>query len=1859
MTKNTIYYLLFTLFPFLCFVMEYSASEEKSNVVKTTTVLKVRQVCDTDRDRAALEDLYRIAGGENWLRKENWLSNLSLGQWEGISVNAEGCVTEIFLGENNLEGTLPSSIGDFSELSILSLESVFGGTTKLTGSLPIQIGNLSNLTQLYLSNNNFQGGFPDEFYNLTNLNIFSITSNSSFGGTISEDIGNLTNLRILYLSGNGFTGELPTRLGELNNLTLLSLSSNAFTGSIPQQLSNLTNLEHLYLHENMLSGSVPEDLANLVQLQSLYLYNNDLEGCFSDRLRIFCGLGQQDNSELSGYDFRENPKLDDFLVFCNNQVISCEDQPDCSTLQVTLAPTNVSCFGENNGSITATPSGGMITYSFLWSNNQTSSTITNLSPGTYTVTVTDGNGCTTTQSTTITQPAALSGIITTIATIKCANGNDGSLGTSFSGGTTPYTYAWNTGSVESTITNLSEGTYELTISDANNCEFRMTTTLSAPSDITGSLIPQMVSCIGASDGLITGMFSGGTAPYTYAWNNGATQSSISGLSPDTYTVTVTDFSNCSITQSAVITAPVALSAAIAAVQDVSCDGQNGSIELAINGGTMPYSYSLDGTNFQAGTSIPNLSAGDYTITVRDNNNCETQVMATVSPCTNNTQITCTVFQSVTTANTNDGQIQLVITDIGISKQLSISSSVLPNGEPIISDLNEGDTTIVLTNLVAGEYDFFVFSTDPIVTCNLILEIQSCRERDSLALVALYNSTNGANWTRNDNWLSDQPIDTWFGVTVGNEGCVTRLELCQNCYTTFADRVGNNLNGILPSELGALIDLNILAIFKNDNLTGSIPPEIGQLSKLSNLSLFNNQLNGSIPFEMGQLTNLKNCYLYSNQLSGIIPSELVGLTTVEELYLFNNELTGTIPAELGQLPNLIDIKLQNNNLSGCYEEALRSICDITFDFSNNPQLPWEGIFTNFCNGGEQEGAICNDGNELTFDDKIQTDCSCLGVDFETKIDCSIIKSPSDMNASDGQIQLVVTDIGENKQFSISSAAIPNTPIIFDLSPGDTSIIVSDLAVGEYDFFVFSTNPIVTCNLILEIQTCRAQDSLALVDLYNSTNGGNWTNRWDLSSPMDTWFGVTLNEEGCVNELNLFNNNLNGSIAVEIGNLSELELLSLSTNELIGEIPLELEKLTRLRTLDLGINNLSGSIPSELSKLTNLRALSLASNQLIGDIPSSIGDLVLLQELYLDQNEFTGIIPSSFEKLNELQILHMYDCGLIGEIPIGFGDFSNIKRIFLHENDLSGCFPGNFLKLCQIGASPFPDEPGYNFSNNPKLPWQGDLAQFCNNQEQIGATCNDGNPNTQEDVIKENCECLGKTCNSITTNIQNTICFGESFSFNGQLLTESAVYIDTIPTTLGCDSIINLELKVVESITENETVTRCEGETYDFKGAILAESGTYRDTIKNNQGCDSLVSVLELIILNDVPISNTIFTCNRAEVGLDTVMETSVEGCDSVVVTETLLNPSDSTFLMEFTCDENQEGTRINVLTNQFGCDSTIFIAILLDDTKRQTNFEIITCNPTEVGIDTLVIATLSGCDSLIITATTFDGIVRQSEVERTTCNPAEAGLDTLMVTTLLGCDSMIITNTILLASDTTTLFEETCEASEVETIMQSYTNIAGCDSIVVLEIRLENQEPILLEADNIIINTVEEAVPINILENDVLPMNADDWIFTVTEPPYSGEVINRGGNQFFLDDPEATTNSTIDSFTYEICLTNCPNICDNAKVTLVIDNNCIDQLKKNIPSAFSPLSFEVDNKIFDPRAAFSGCIDSNDDNFELIIFNRWGETVFHPIIYEAWDGSSANNSTDIMPRATYYYHLKIRQPAPLKNKILRGPINLLY
>lgn len=320
--------------------------------------------------------------------------------------------------------------------------------------------------------------------------------------------------------------------------------------------------------------------------------------------------------------------------------VTISDQNGCSLTQtatvnappaisLSAAGTDAACNGAATGAATATASGGSGTLTFQWSDpaGQTTATAAGLVAGTYTVTVTDGNGCTSTTSVSIAQPPALALGVSAV-TVACFGENTGAVMSNISGGSTPYSYLWSSGENTPDISQKTAGTYSVTVTDAGGCSATMSATITQPTALTASATQQEIGCFGGNDGSILLTAGGGTGPYTVAWSgpNGfsGAGTALNNLSAGNYTATVTDAAGCTRIQNVALSQPAAaLTITLPALGDTVCFGAaTGTAPATTTGGTLPYQY-LWSPGGQTTAGISGLASATYSVTVTDASNCTT------------------------------------------------------------------------------------------------------------------------------------------------------------------------------------------------------------------------------------------------------------------------------------------------------------------------------------------------------------------------------------------------------------------------------------------------------------------------------------------------------------------------------------------------------------------------------------------------------------------------------------------------------------------------------------------------------------------------------------------------------------------------------------------------------------------------------------------------------------------------------------------------------------------------------------------------------------------------------------------------------------------------------------------------------------------------------------------------------------------------------------------------------------------------------------------------------------------------------------------------------------------------------------
>ncbi|HTJ53127.1 MAG TPA: SprB repeat-containing protein [Cyclobacteriaceae bacterium] len=306
-------------------------------------------------------------------------------------------------------------------------------------------------------------------------------------------------------------------------------------------------------------------------------------------------------------------------VYYDTLVNSCP-----SSLVANIEKHDASCFGLADGTLSAIVTDGKAPFTYSWSNGATTSAITGLAAGNYSVLIKDANGSSLQLSSTISQPNEI--IITGTVNNPVCTAN-GSIDITPSGGSGGFTYTWSNGATTQDLSGLQSGTYSVTVKDSTGCAVQKSFTLTNTNQIIITPLATQPGC-NQSNGSINITVTGGTAPYTFVWSNGATTEDIQNLPPNTYKVTVTDSTGCSASLSYVLRENNTLKLN-AIVKQTSCqDDASGAIDLLVSGGTAPYTFvwSNGGTT----EDLTGLTAGIYRVTVTDSNGCTITLQVSVS-----------------------------------------------------------------------------------------------------------------------------------------------------------------------------------------------------------------------------------------------------------------------------------------------------------------------------------------------------------------------------------------------------------------------------------------------------------------------------------------------------------------------------------------------------------------------------------------------------------------------------------------------------------------------------------------------------------------------------------------------------------------------------------------------------------------------------------------------------------------------------------------------------------------------------------------------------------------------------------------------------------------------------------------------------------------------------------------------------------------------------------------------------------------------------------------------------------------------------------------------------------------------------
>jgi gliding motility-associated-like protein len=389
-----------------------------------------------------------------------------------------------------------------------------------------------------------------------------------------------------------------------------------------------------------------------------------------------------------------------------NVIIGISNTPVVATM---VDSTGVTCFSDCDGAATANGIAGTAPYTYDWFSaaHQLTPAATGLCPGIQGVRVVDANGCFDTAMVVIVAPAKL--ILAKASNNPTCNGDsDGTISVVASGGTAPYTHSWNNGSTSAILVNLSPGTYIDTVTDAHGCSAIDSVTIIDPVVVQTNAVATTVSCPGMSNAIAYSVPSGGTGPFTFLWNTGSTNDSITGLAVGVYSVTVTDSVGCSDVSSVSVSAPTALALSMAHTDAVCIC--NGDATVGVAGGIAPYTYKWNDFTAQTTIKAVNLCAGNYRVRVTDANGCKDSIPVSVS---NTSTLTGDVIDSIPTScfTTCDGS-GMVAASLGQGPYTYLWNDIASTANDTATNLCAGSYIVQVTDANSCVYNISVTITAP-------------------------------------------------------------------------------------------------------------------------------------------------------------------------------------------------------------------------------------------------------------------------------------------------------------------------------------------------------------------------------------------------------------------------------------------------------------------------------------------------------------------------------------------------------------------------------------------------------------------------------------------------------------------------------------------------------------------------------------------------------------------------------------------------------------------------------------------------------------------------------------------------------------------------------------------------------------------------------------------------------------------------------------------------------------------------------------------------------------------------------------------------------------------------------------------
>ncbi|CAI9273680.1 unnamed protein product [Lactuca saligna] len=510
---------------------------------------------------------------------------------------------------------------------------------------------------------------------------------------------------------------------------------------------------------------------------------------------------------------------------------------------------------------------------------------------------------------------------------------------------------------------------------------------------------------------------------------------------------------------------------------------------------------------------------------------------------------------------------------------------------------------------------------------------------------------------------------YLGSNEFNGVIPTNLSRCSNLEELELSK--NKLVGSIPKEFSFLSKLTYLSVYHN-NLTGGIPPVLGNITSMEGFIVAENPLGGIIPDTLGHWKSLTQLYLGGCNLYGTIPHSIFNLSLLANISLAENQLTGSLPSAMGEmLPRLEFLQLRNNQLTGPLPPSISNCSKLRF---------LEVNYNNFSGKLKIDFAKLKDIYFISLGDNIYGSGEVDDMKFiDTLKNCSRLKILSLNNC---KFQGVLpTSIG-NLSDQISILALDRNDFHGNLPSSIGNLVgLIGLSLIENRFTGKIPSTIGKLQNLQEAYLYKNQFSGPIPDAIG--NLSMLTNLWLNSNRLERHIPSSLGNCRNLLELHLDDNQLSGGIPRQLLQLSSLTIiLNLSQNNLSGSLPVEVGELKLLTSLDLSDNNLSGNIPISIGGCTSLLFFSLKGNTFQGMVPPSLSSMKGVSTLDLSHNNLSGQFPQFLQQLTLLEYVNLSFNDFEGNVPLD-GVFANASAFSVLGNSrLCGGLSELGLPKCNI-------------------------------------------------------------------------------------------------------------------------------------------------------------------------------------------------------------------------------------------------------------------------------------------------------------------------------------------------------------------------------------------------------------------------------------------------------------------------------------------------------------------------------------------------------------------------------------------------